>query len=67
MTAPVRNLGDLLRAKLLAPQPATWLNRAWHYAPAATHGDSSAFRERMAEYARRASRDTDAAQAAKRG
>lgn len=63
----VRNLGDLLRAKLERPQPATWRNRAWHYAPAATHSDSSAFRARMQEYARRMNRDTDAAEAAKRG
>lgn len=67
MSAPVRSLGQLLRDKLDRPQPATWRNRLWHYAPAATHGDSSAFRARMAEYARRASRDTDAAEAAKSG
>lgn len=65
--APIRNLGDLLRAKLTHTQPASWRNRAWHYAPAATHGDSTAFRARMAEYARRVSRETDAAQAATRG
>ena len=67
MSAPVRSLGQLLRDKLDRPQPATWRNRLWHYAPAATHGDSSAFRARMAEYARRAGREAEATEAAKRG
>ena len=47
-TVPIRSIGD---PKPL--QPASWLNRAWTYAPAATHGDSTAFRARMAEYKRR--------------
>ena len=67
MSAPVRNLGDLLRTRFERPQPASWLNRAWRYAPAATHGDSSAFRARMAEYARWAGREAEATEAAKRG
>ena len=67
MTTTIRNLGDLLRAKLERREPASWRNRAWVYAPASSHGDSSAFRARMREYARRADRETDAAQAASRG
>jgi len=47
-TVPIRSINDPK-----PPQPASWLNRAWNYAPAATHGDSSAFRARMAEYKRR--------------
>lgn len=68
MSAPVRTIGELLRAKLAPkPQPATWLNRAWRYQSAATHDDASAFRDRMREYARRAGRAAEAAEAAKRG
>lgn len=63
----VRNLGELLRARFERPQPATWLNRSWRYQSAATHDDASAFRARMQEYARLARRETDAAEAGKRG
>ena len=67
MSAPVRSLGQLLRDKLERPQPASWLNRAWRYQSAATHDDASSFRDRMREYARRAGRAAEAAEAAKRG
>ena len=30
-----------------------YLNRQWQYHPSTTHGDSSAFRARLAEYAKR--------------
>ena len=44
-----------LRAvKTAKPAPRTdyphWLNRAWIYQPAASHGDTAAFRARMAAY-----------------
>ncbi len=69
MSAPrIRSLGELMRgAHDERQQPATWLNRAWRYQSAATHDDASAFRDRMREYARRARRETEAAQAANRG
>ena len=69
MSAPrIRSLGELMRvARDERQQPATWLNRAWRYQSAATHDDASAFRDRMREYARRAGREAEAAEAAKRG
>ena len=29
-----------------------YLNRQWQYHPSTTHGDSTAFRQRLAEYAK---------------
>lgn len=51
MTASITNLGQLLRAAVerrekLAATPS-WRNPSWQYQPAATHGDSTAFRERQ--------------------
>ena len=42
-----------VRAEPAPPQSlgAHWLNREWAYQRAASHGDASAFRKRMAERA----------------
>lgn len=51
MSASITNLGQLIRAAVERRETlaatASWRNREWRYQPAATHGDSTAFRERQ--------------------